>query len=178
MTSTFEAGAEQTELEADEVEFEGGPIVGRVALTTEDFTSVWAALPQHRRVFLQLALTVVAIPLFWLLFKLLNSDGTGEPAGMTWTIVAVSVLLVPGFAFKLWRARRVWAKNGLADLRGAEGVEFRFDSAGFSFHAPGLQIQHTWSSLYRCIETAPAFAIYTSPAALIVVPKRAFAATE
>ena len=82
----------------------------------------------------------------------------------------------------VWLGRRLrsgaWAKNALADLRAAEGVEYRFDSAGISFHAPGRNLQQTWSSLHRCLETPIAFAIYTSPAAALIVPKRAFAAAE
>ena len=178
MTSNLAAAPEQGKLETDGGDFEGGPIVGRVELTTEDFTSVWAALPGNRPVFVQRALTAVALPLFWLMFSMFDSDGTGAPVGMTWFVVLQSLLLPPALGFRLWRARAEWAKNGVADLRGAEGVEFRFDSAGVSLHSPGSQSQHAWSTLFRCLDTAHAFLIFVTPSALIVVPKRAFAAAE
>jgi len=176
--SSLAAAPEQGKLETDGGDFEGGPIVGRVELTTEDFTSAWTALPGNRPVFVQRALTAVALPLFWLMFSMFDSDGTSAPVGMTWFVLLQSLLLPPALGFRLWRARAEWAKNGVADLRGGEGVEFRFDSAGVSLHSPGSQSQHAWSTLFRCLETAHAFLIFVTPSALIVVPKRAFADAE
>jgi hypothetical protein len=156
--------------------FEGSPIVGHAQLTAEDFTSVWAALPQNRRLFGRLGLWVVLIAMFWLVHRLLSPDGASAP--LPWTILLVPVVMAVVFPLALWRGRNVWAKNAVADLRGGEGVEFRFDESGFSFNAPGRQIHHAWSALYRCVETAQGFAIYTAPAAVMVVPKRAFAAED
>lgn len=178
MTSNSVVAPEQGNLELGGADFEGGPIVGRVKLTTEDLASVWAALPGNRPVIVQRVLTVVALPLFWLMFSMFGSSGTGAPDGMTWFVVVQSLVLPPALGFRLWRTRAQWAKNGVADLGGAEGVEFRFDSAGVSFNPRGSRVQHAWSSLFRCLETAHAFLIYVSPSGLIVVPKRAFTAAD
>jgi len=156
--------------------FEAGPIVGRAQLTPDDFTAVWAALPQNRRLFVRLGSWVVLIGMFWFVRGLLDPAAASEP--LPWTMLLVPGVMVVGFPLILWRSRNAWGKNAVAELRGNEGVEYRFDAAGFSFSAPGRQVQHAWSALYRCLETAQAFAIYTGPAAVIVVPKRAFAADD
>jgi len=169
---------EGDEADSDTADFEGDPIVGRVELTTEDFTSVWAILPQNRGAFMRFGLWLVVIPIFWLIFSWLNTGANGEPTSLPWTVMASPVAAMVLIAFAVFRSRNVWAKNAVADLRGAEGVEFRFDATGFSFNPPGRQLQHAWSTLYRWLETARAFVIYTGPINVIVVPKRAFAAAE
>ena len=69
-------------------------------------------------------------------------------------------------------------EHAVADLRGASGVEYRFDSAGFLFSAPGRTSRMAWDTLHGSLETPAAFAIYTSPAMVMVVPKRAFGAND
>ncbi|HEY3252476.1 MAG TPA: YcxB family protein [Polyangiaceae bacterium] len=179
MTSDAGAATGHAQLDAPSAEFEGAPIVGCTELRVEDFTSAWAALPQNRRVFVRFGLWLLAIPLFGVYQLLLNESGPHDASGSPWPVVALSLGVAGAlFGFALWRDRTVWARNAVADLRGAEGVEFRFDALGFSFQAPGRHAQHTWDSLYRCIETANAFAIYTGPIMVMIVPKRAFAASE
>lgn len=61
--------AEEPELGKIEgmAEFEGEPIVGRTELTAQDFTAVWAILPQNRQIFARFALWILLIPLLGLI---------------------------------------------------------------------------------------------------------------
>jgi hypothetical protein len=173
MTSNLGAtGGSQT----GATDFEAEPIVGRTKLTTEDFTDLWAGLPQNRHLLLRLGLWLAAIPLFWLISAVLNAH-SGEPTHVTWLVALLPIAVVAGLAFAVWRDRGL-VKNAGAKLRAATAFEFRFDSAGFSFGVEGRRVQHAWSSLDRYVETPKAFGIYLAPKVVIVVPKRAFAESE
>ena len=181
MTLDADADEEDQDFAEDEAEvadFEGGPTVGRTKLTEEDFSSVWFALPQNRNIVVRFAFIPFAIPLFWFVSSKLNTVDTANPLEVPWLAFAVPILIGGALVYGMWRGRGVWARNAVADMRGAEGVEYRFDALGFSLKSPGRQFQLAWSTLYRSIETANAFAIYTAPAMVTVVPKRAFSAEE
>ncbi|HEY0465571.1 MAG TPA: YcxB family protein [Polyangiaceae bacterium] len=176
MSSDTVEGAELDESHASPNDFEGAPIAGRAQLTEEDFRGVWAVLPRNRQALVSLAFSLLAIPLFWLMLAVLDSHGWSGL--MSLPLVVGSFIFGALSAFGLWLRRFAWAQSAAAQMRNLEGVEFRFDSSGVSLVAPGRPSQHEWSSLYRCIETAQVFAIYTAPTMVMVVPKRAFAASE
>lgn len=157
-------------------EFEGGPIVTCVELTEGDFRAVWSVLPRNRRALIQLVFSLSAIPVFWLMVAVL--DPLGWSGLMSWPVVTGSFVFGVLGAFGLWQRRFMWAQTAAKQTRNAGGVEFRFDSVGVALMAGGEPSQHEWSSLYRCVETADVFAIFTAPAMVMAVPKRAFAPDE
>jgi len=157
-------------------DFKGGPIAGRVDLTEEDFRAVWAVLPRNRRALVELVFTFLAIPLFWLTTAVLDSHGLRGVMSLPVVVGAFVVSAV--LAFTIWLRRSLWTRSAVRQLRGVEGAEFRFDSLGISMVTQGHQDQHTWSTLFRCTETARVFAIFTAPNMVMVVPKRAFDANE
>ncbi|HYP75566.1 MAG TPA: YcxB family protein [Polyangiaceae bacterium] len=176
MSSDAREGAEVETTEARWKDFEGGPIIGRAELTEEDFKAVWAILPRNRLALVKLVFSLLAIPLFWLMIAVLEAHGWRGL--MSFPVVIGSFVVGAVLAFGLWRRRFAWARSAAMQMRSAEGVELRFDSAGVSVSGQGQPFQHAWSSLYRCIETPRLFAIYTAPTMVMVVPKRAFAADE
>jgi hypothetical protein len=123
-------------------------------------------------------LIVLAVPAFAVVHAWLNVGSDGTTVNMP-TYILLSTFVVGGaLAFGVWRGRTRWAENAIADLRGAGGVEFRFDQQGFSSKAPGREFHLAWDTLARCLETPNAFAIYSTPVLVTVIPKRAFAAGD
>jgi len=176
MSSDADEGTKSDETAAASTDFEGDPITARVELTEDDFKEVWAVLPRNRRALVELVFSLLAVPVFWLMIAVLDSHGW---SGLLSLPVVVGSFIFGAFlAFRVWRQRFAWAQTAAKQMRSAEGVEFRFDSVGISLEVPGRPSQHEWSSLYRSIETTRCFAIYTAPTMVMVVPKRAFAASE
>jgi hypothetical protein len=169
------AGPAQIAIERRGTNFEGAPIVGQAKLSTRDFSDMWVALPQNRHLFLRIGLWLAVIPLLWLISALLNARS--GPTHVTWEVALPPIAVVVGLTIAVWRDRNL-AKSAIVPLRGAEGVEFRFDAAGFFCRAAGKPLQHAWSALHGYVETATAFAIYFAPRVVEVVPKRAFAESE
>ena len=155
------------------------PISGHAALTVEDFTTVWFALPQNRAIVLRFTVWVLAIPFFALLTAWMNSLSSGEAmAPMPWYLVPATLAGVAALSYGLRRGRSTWAKNAVADLRGADGVDYGFDDEGISVTARGRAFRLAWDTLSHSLELPTAFVIYTTPAAVLVVPKRAFSPSD
>lgn len=153
----------------------GESITGRTAITAEDFKAIWAVLPQNRSVMKVFGLMVLSVPALSALSWLTGLGGATPPS---WVYFASPLVLAPLIALGLWKGRARWAENAVKDIRSLEGVEFIFDAAGVTVALPGRRSSTAWESLSRCLETSAAFAIYLTPNAMMVVPKRAFAAAD
>jgi hypothetical protein len=149
----------------------GRMIEGRTALTVEDFSSAWRFLPQIRSTIAIGIWVAVAMPIF-------ACTTSGWMGGTAWLYGVGGLVTALALAFGLVRGRAQWARSALKTLRGEEGVLFRFDDHGFLLKSPGRESVLAWDTLHRCIETVPAFLIYTAPQVVAVVPKRAFSAAD
>lgn len=146
-------------------------ITARVTLTTEDFISVWLALPQIRRLIFSLGYLVFGVTLVaW--------SGLGDEHHHYGIAAATVVLGSVSLIIGLRRGRVNWARNSLEMLRGDEGVEFTFDETRLTMIAPGREVHLDWTLVLMHLETPTAFVLYTGPQSLILVPKRAFAPDE
>jgi len=156
--------------------FEGEPIFGRTAITAEDFKKIWWLLPQNRRVGKSAALIGLGVPAFYAIQRWMVPGGDVDP--VNWAFLFSACAMPPALVWALWRARARWAQTAVADLRSQEGVAFRFDAEGMSIDAPGRKHTLAWATLVHCLEAPESFLVYTTPAAVMVVPKRAFSATD
>jgi hypothetical protein len=147
-------------------------IEGRVAMCVEDFAQAWRFLPQVRGSVAVVFVIVLLVPAMMMMFNFRDGGGNGL------IYAGTGVLTAGAAAYGMWRGRMRWAKNALHTLRGEEGVLFRFDDYGFHVTAPGRESRLAWSEVYRSIDTALAFLVYTAPHAVVIVPKRAFASAE
>jgi hypothetical protein len=167
---------EETE-EAEVGRFEGKLIAGGTPITADDFKAVWSVLPQNRSAMKMVGLITLGIPAFATIQSFVVT-GTVSPTSMGWLYLALPIVLALVVARAFWKGRARWADNAVKDLRSLEGVDFRFDAAGVTIDAPGRKATTAWSALARSIETPEAFAIYTTPATVMLVPKRAFSAED
>ncbi len=179
MTTTGEVDeAASEDEEYEEESFEGEAIVADTPVSADDFKKVWPALPQVRTMLLRVGI-IAALGVVFASTNLYLLPPQRDPADTwRWAFLVTSFVWPPLFAFGVFRGRKQWADNAVRDLRSLEGVRFRFDADGFAFEAPGRSHQFTWASLTRCLETPEFFAVYTSPAAVMVVPKRAFTVAD
>jgi YcxB-like protein len=176
-----DSGANEPDDEEDEEDevgrFEGKPIAGGTPITADDFKAVWSALPQNRSAMKMFGLMALGIPTFAVIQSLIV-NGSVSSTSMGWLYLVLPVVFGLVLARVLWKGRARWADNAVKDLRSLEGVDFRFDAAGVTIDAPGRKATTAWSALARSIETPEAFAIYITPATVMLVPKRAFTAED
>lgn len=137
-----------------------------VELTEADFVALVPHLPEFgRRSLLPLAILLL-VPA-----SVLVNQGPAV------ALLLPMILGVAAYAYFVLALRRRWPKRALADL-GPGLTSFRFDDFGFSASSSLRQHRLAWSALARYVESPEAFAIYTTPRTLLVVPKRAFGAAD
>ena len=137
-----------------------------VELTEADFVGLMPHLPEFGRPWLLPLSMFLVVPVS----VLVNH-------GPAMALLLPMTLGVSAFAYFMYALRRRWPKRALADL-GPGLTSFRFDDFGFSASSSLRQHRLAWSALARYVETPEAFAIYTTPRTLLVVPKRAFRTAE
>jgi hypothetical protein len=141
-------------------------IEGSTTLTRADFAEVVEYLPGFKRSWWGFALLALAMLLF--------SGLSFAPAYSSLIPAALMVALL--FYFQGFR-RRDWVKRAYEQLGG--DTSFRFDEFGLHVDAQLRQHRLAWQTLLRVrLETPRSFLIYTSPQAVFVIPKRAFAAAD
>jgi len=140
-------------------------VSGEVVLSEADLAAAMRHLPEFGRRWLAFVVALLVMP-----FVALSSHLD------QFTLVPVLACAVLFLVFQQ-RLRRQWPKRALGDL-GAGPTTFRFDDFGFSASSSLRQHRLAWSSLARYVETPEAFAIYTTPRTLLLVPKRAFSPVQ
>jgi len=136
-------------------------VSGEAALTEADLAAAMPYLPEFGRRWLAPVLVLSILP-FVALWNHVDRL----------TLLTVSFCAAMFVVFQLMLRRR-WPKRALGDL-GAGPTRFSFDDFGFSASSSLRQHRLAWTSLARYVETPEAFAIYTTPRTLLIVPKRAF----
>jgi hypothetical protein len=143
-------------------------IEGETELSEQDFREAFGFVPQFRR---SNKLWLVAPLLLLLAF----SD---EKLGRSFWLPALPLLGFLGLSLGFrWYLRRAWARRALADLGGGT-TQFRFDETGLNVVSKLRRLELTWASLPQHVETPSSFIVYTGSQALLVLPKRAFAAAD
>jgi hypothetical protein len=144
-------------------------ILGKAALTPEDFKGVWWHLRHVRLALLRAALAMLACIL--VLYR--ASESTAPIPVAICTAILASALV----GLLLYRGRSRWALTATEQLRGG-AVEYRLDQQSIATRSPGTEARVDWSNVHRFVEAPSAFLVYTSPAYAVIMPKRAFAESD
>lgn len=135
-------------------------------MTEADLVQVVTQLRGSKRPWLVLVMLAAAV----LPLVILN---WGNWRGLTLTVLLPMAFVIVMTLYFQRGVGRAWAKQALTNIGGP--TSFRFDDYGFTAESTLRQHRLAWAGLARSLETQHAFLVYTTPATVLIVPKRAFA---
>lgn len=150
-------------------------VSGEIVLNEADFVKAWRHVPVFERLRGLARLWLLAFPV--LLLGTLMSREPDARLGELWPAALPALLCVLlGVAF-LVLGPGAWARRALQDL-GRDRIGVRVDREGLSWESTQRQVKLAWSAIPRVVDAGDAFLVYTGSQALLLVPKRAFSASE
>jgi hypothetical protein len=145
-------------------------IVGQTDVGEADLSQALARLPGNQRPWLLPVLMVAAT----LVFVALSPSRVTPEMVLSFVLPVLVVAIL--MTYIQLAGKRAWVKQALANVGGP--TTYRFDDFGFSSESKLRQHRLAWAALARTVETPDAFLIYTTPQTVLIVPKRAFTATD